>query len=251
MKKLLALMIILTTLLCFSGCSAEPGDSVSGTASDYSSQQENLSTSEKPEEHSNVSEALISSDTADNSETSSDNSGKTLVVYFSRTGENYGVGVIEKGNTHIIADMIAEQTNADTFEIRTVNAYPEGYDECTNVARREKDENARPELAENLGDLDDYDTIFLGYPNWWGDMPMAVYTFIESHDFSGKTVAPFCTHAGSGLSGTVKTLKDKLSGASVLDGLAITGTTAQNSPDDAENAVSKWLADLEVVQMTN
>ena len=149
---------------------------------------------------------------------------KILVAYFSRTGENYGVGVIEKGNTHIIADMIAEQTGGDTFEIAAVTPYPDSYDECTAVAQREKNENARPELTAEVDNMADYDVIFLGYPIWWGDMPMAVYTFLESYDFSGKTIVPFCTHAGSGLSGTVGNIKAACPGTTVLDGLAIAET---------------------------
>lgn len=166
---------------------------------------------------------------------------KTLVAYFSRTGENYGVGVIEKGNTHIIADMVANQTEVDTFEIATVTPYSDNYDECTAVARRERDEKARPELTAAVDNLADYDVIFLGYPIWWGDMPMAVYTFLESYDFEGKTIVPFCTHAGSGLSGTVGSIKAACPGATVLDGLAVAGTTAQNDQPAAEKAVTDWL----------
>ena len=129
-----------------------------------------------------------------------------LVAYFSRTGENYDVGVIEKGNTAIVAEIIAAQTGGELFEIKTVNAYPENYEECTEIAQSEKSEKARPELAESIDNLDSYDTIYLGYPIWWGDMPMAVYTFLESNDFAGKTIISFCTHAGSGLSGTVENL---------------------------------------------
>ena len=177
-----------------------------------------------------------------------DNSMKTdakiLVAYFSRAGENYGVGYIEKGNTAIIADMIAEATGADTFEIARVTPYPEKYSDCTDEAKREQNENTRPELTAAVDNFDSYDIIFLGYPNWWDDMPMPVYTFLESYDFSGKTVIPFCTHAGSGLSGTVKTLTAKLSGASVLAGFAIPGATAQNKQSEAKAAVAEWLDGL-------
>lgn len=168
---------------------------------------------------------------------------KILVAYFSRTGENYSVGYIEKGNTHIVADIIAEQTGGDIFEIRTVTSYPDDYDECTKVAKQEQDENARPELVATVENMDDYDVIFLGFPNWWGDMPMAVYTFLESYDFSGKTIVPFCTHEGSGLSSTENSIADTCPDVEVLEGLAIRGSVAQNSQDEAKKTVLGWLSD--------
>ena len=139
-----------------------------------------------------------------------------LVAVFSRADENYGVGFIEKGNTMILAEMIAEQTGAELFEIRTVKPYPKNYDECTDVAKKEQNEKARPALAEDK-DVSCYDTIFLGYPCWWGDMPMAVFTFLEAHDFSGKTVIPFCTHEGSGMGRTEGSLRRTLFGAKILN----------------------------------
>ena len=167
---------------------------------------------------------------------------KTLVAYFSRAGENYGVGVVEKGNTEIIAEMIADEVGADTFRIQTVAAYPESYDECTAIAKQEQEQGARPELSSTVANFDDYDVIYLGYPIWYGDMPMVVYTFLESYDFTDKTIIPFCTHAGSGLAGTVSSIQAVCGGAAVLDGLAITGTTAQNDPEDASDAVRTWLS---------
>ena len=166
-----------------------------------------------------------------------------LVAVFSRADENYAVGFIEKGNTMILAEMIAEQTGAELFEIRTVKPYPRNYDECTDVAKKEQNEKARPALAEDK-DISGYDTIFLGYPCWWGDMPMAVFTFLEAHDFSGKTVIPFCTHEGSGMGRTEGSLKRTLSSAKILKGLAIRGATAQNSRDAAQKSVTSWLKGL-------
>ncbi len=168
------------------------------------------------------------------------NSKKVLVVFFSRTGENYAVGNIEKGNTHIIAEMIAKETEGKLFRIETVNPYPDEYKACVEVAKAEKESNARPEIKGDVK-VEDYDVIFLGYPNWWGDMPMAVYTFIEKHNWNGKTVVPFCTHEGSGLSGTERKLKDACKGAMVSEGLAIKGTTAQNSQPQALKTVQTWL----------
>lgn len=168
------------------------------------------------------------------------NSKKVLVVFFSRTGENYAVGNIEKGNTHIIAEMIAKETGGKLFRIETVKPYPDEYKACVEVAKAEKENNARPEVKGDVK-AEDYDVIFLGYPNWWGDMPMAVYTFIEKHNWNGKTVVPFCTHEGSGLSDTERKLKDACKGAMVSAGLAIKGTTAQNSQPQALKTVQTWL----------
>ena len=168
---------------------------------------------------------------------------KTLVAFFSRTGENYAVGNIEKGNTHIVAEMIAGKTGADIFQIETVNPYPDEYKVCVEIAKTEKENNARPEVKGDAK-VEDYDVIFLGYPNWWGDMPMAVYTFIEKHNWNGKTVVPFCTHEGSGLSGTERKLKDACKGATVSEGLAIKGTIAQNSQAQARQSVKKWLESI-------
>ena len=167
--------------------------------------------------------------------------GAPLIAFFSRADENYSVGYIEKGNTHIIAEMISSYTGGELFHIERSTPYPAKYDDCTDEAKREQSNNARPALKENI-DISGYDVIYLGYPNWWGDMPMPVYTFIESHNWEGKTVIPFCTHAGSGLSNTVSTLRSKLTGATVKNGLSIAGTTAQNNRTAANNAVYDFLS---------
>lgn len=163
-----------------------------------------------------------------------------LVAYFSLAGEQYGVGVIEEGNTSIIAHMIAEQTGADLFEIEAVTPYPTSHSELLDVSRQEMANNARPEIADTVDNMDDYDTIFIGYPNWWGDMPMIVYNFLEGYDLSGKTIVPFCTHGGSGLSRTESTIAN-ITGGTMKDGFAIPGTTAQNDRDTARSKVTQWL----------
>lgn len=168
---------------------------------------------------------------------------KTLVAFFSREGENYAVGNIKKGNTHIIAEMIAAETGGDLFHIEPVTPYPEDYTECTEVAKRELNAKARPAIKSDAT-VEDYDIIFIGYPNWWGDLPMAVYTFIEKHQWEGKTVIPFCTHEGSGLSSTESKLKNACTRATVLKGLAIRGATAQNSQEQARQSVRNWLNKL-------
>ena len=166
--------------------------------------------------------------------------GNMLVAYFSLAGEQYGVGVIEEGNTSIIGHMIAEQTGADLFEIKAAVPYPTSHSELLDVSRQEMASNARPEIADTVDNMDSYDTIFIGYPNWWGDMPMIVYGFLESYDLSGKTIVPFCTHGGSGLSSTESTIAD-ITGGTMKDGLAIPGSTAQTDRDAARNDVARWL----------
>lgn len=165
---------------------------------------------------------------------------KMLVAYFSLAGEQYGVGVIEEGNTSVIAHMIAEQTGADLFEIKAVNPYPTSHSKLLEVSRKEMADKARPEISETVNNMDDYDTIFIEYPNWWGDMPMIVYHFLESYDLSGKTIVPFCTHGGSGLSNTESTIANITRGT-MKKGFAIAGTTAQNDRNTAKNNVTKWL----------
>ncbi len=172
-------------------------------------------------------------------------SAQSLVVYFSRADENYGVGTVKEGNTAIIAKIIAEKTNADITEIVPEVAYPKNYRQTTDVAKKEQQQNARPKykLSKDV-DFSKYDTIYIGYPNWWGDMPMVVYSFLEEHDLNGKTIVPFCTHAGSGLSGTVSRIQNIYKNATVTKGLAIAGTTAQNNRSQAESEVDKFLAGL-------
>ncbi|MBQ9059404.1 MAG: hypothetical protein IJ125_09495 [Atopobiaceae bacterium] len=198
------------------------------------------------ETSSSVSATENSASTAEANSKATDSAAQTaaaassLVLYFSHTGENYGVGYIEEGNTAIIAKMIAEKTGSDSFELVPAQAYPEGYDECCDVALAEKNAGERPAYVGDI-DISPYETIYVGYPIWWGDLPMCFYTFIEAHDWSGKTVRPFCTHAGSGLSGTVSSLQTACAGATVGEGLSIAGTTAQNSRDEAQAAVDGWL----------
>ena len=167
---------------------------------------------------------------------------KSLVVYYSRTGENYAVGNIAEGNTAKVAKIIAAKTGADLFEIKTVKAYSADYTTCTEEAKKELRDDARPEIVGDVENFADYDTIYVGYPIWWGVPPMCVFTFFEKHDFSGKTVRPFATHEGSGLGGSVRAIKKALPAATVTDGLAIQGTTAQRDRAATEKAVDRWLA---------
>lgn len=153
-----------------------------------------------------------------------------LVAYFSHTG-----------NTEVIAGMIAEQTGGDLFHVETTTVYPEEYNDLIAQARQEQDDDARPELASSVADMDAYDTVFIGYPNWWGTMPMTMFTFLENYDFSGKTVVPFCTHEGSALGSSESDIAELIPDAELLDGLAVRGQTALNRQDEAREAVADWL----------
>ena len=158
----------------------------------------------------------------------------TLIAYYSRKGENYWAGDIknlEKGNTERVAEFVAEATGGDLFEIRTVKDYPASYMACIDEAKAELQADARPEVAEYPESLDAYDTIFLGYPNWWGTCPMCVFTFLEHFDLAGKRIVPFCTNEGSGMGGSVKHLKKICAGATIEKGLSITGNQAAQSHD--------------------
>ena len=169
---------------------------------------------------------------------------KTLVAFFSHTGENYGVGNISEGNTHIIAKMIAEATDGTLFEIVPEKDYPhDSYNAVVEIAKQEKKQKARPAIKGDVK-VEDYDVVFIGYPNWWGDMPMPVYTFLEKHDWNGKTVVPFCTHEGSGLSSTEKYIAGACKGATVAEGLAVRGATAQNNREQARKTVNSWIEKL-------
>lgn len=161
-----------------------------------------------------------------------------LVVYFSHKGENYSNGCIielEKGNTATAAEMIASMTEADLFEIEAVTAYPFDYHSCTEVAKAELNADARPTLVHDI-DIQKYDVIFIGYPNWWSTMPMPVWTFLDQHDFTGKTVLPFCTHEGSGMGKSEADIK-RLINADIRKGLAIRGSNVVQSLP----AIQSWI----------
>jgi flavodoxin len=159
--------------------------------------------------------------------------GKTLIVYFS-----WG------GNTREMARQIRHQTGGDLFEIKTLKPYPTDYNECVDVAKKEQQVNARPALADTLKNFSTYDVVFVGYPNWWGTMPQALFTFLEAYDFSDKAaVVPFCTHGGGRWGRSTDDLKKLCPDAAVLEGLAISGNLVRRSKDDVE----KWLQKIGII----
>lgn len=167
--------------------------------------------------------------------------GRTLIAYFSRADENYFGGAmryVKVGNTEIVAGIMNELIDADSFKIEMKDPYSPVYMTCIEEAKRDKQSNARPELVKYPDSIDDYDTIVLGYPNYWGTYPMAVATFLDKYDFTGKTILPLCTNEGSGLGSSESDIKKAAKGAVVKSGLAITGSRAA----DSKEAVKKWFA---------
>ncbi len=183
-----------------------------------------------------------------------ENESKILVVYFSMPEttnpnnmteeEDNSVVVIDGevlGNTQYVAYVIQENTGADIFRIEPKTPYTTNHDDLVDLAKEEQNNNARPELKANVENLDQYDTIFIGYPNWWGDMPMILYSFFDANDFSGKTIIPFNTHGGSGFSDTINTISELEPGATVnQDGF----TVSRDNVQDAEPDIVDWLKGL-------
>lgn len=165
---------------------------------------------------------------------------KKLIAFYSRADENYVNGLIKPlavGNTEVAAGMIKELTGADWFKIEQMEPYAKDYNECIAQAQADQRKNARPELKIFPETLDEYDVIYLGYPNYWSTMPMAVFTFLEHFDFSGKTIKPFCTHEGSGLGSSVSDIKNLCPTAKIEKGLAIHGGSVRRAGNDIE----KWI----------
>ena len=163
-----------------------------------------------------------------------------LIAFYSRADENYVNGILKQlytGNTEVAAGIIAELTGADVFKIQQLEPYSKDYNECIAQAQNDQKQDARPQLKDYPEAIDDYDVIYLGYPNYWGTMPMAVFTFLEHFDFSGKIIKPFCTHEGSGLGGSIDDIQKLCPNAQIKKGLAIRGGSVEKYRKD----IDKWI----------
>ena len=218
-KTIAALLLVLIMVATMVGCASN--NNGADTNSDSRMSGQSGETLEDRKTGTDTSDSNGESRTEDSVE-----NGKILVAYFSYSG-----------NTKKIAEEIRSKTGADIFEIKTVNAYSDDYDTVLDEAQAELNDKARPGLSEKVNDMSQYQTVIIGYPIWWGDMPMAVYSFLDEYDLSGKTVLPFCTHGGSGLSQTDKNIQDEEKDAKVTDGLAI----SDSSLDDADGDIDQWL----------
>ena len=224
MKKLWISLLCAGALLSLTACQSQP------STPENASQNETTSTPETSQIQNN---------------------GKILIAYFTMP-ETDGTDMSSSasrvinndelmGATEYVARVIQDNTGGDLFQIETEQTYPGTHDPLVDQAVDEQDENARPALKTTIDNLDDYDVIFLGYPNWWGDMPMPLYTFLEAYDFSDKTIIPFNTHGGSRFSSTISTIEELQPNATVIeDGLTI----SRNNVADAESEIVDWVENL-------
>ena len=220
MKKWISMLLLCTLLGALTACGSDGAKDPEKEPSQTDASGQEAEDTKEP--------AAAESESGE--ESPSDGKGqKELVVYFSWSG-----------NTENVANSIAAQTGADIFKIVPAEPYIDDYDELLDIATKEKQDGARPEIADTIENFEQYDVVYVGYPNWWSDMPMILYTFFDSYDLSGKTIAPFCTSGGSGLSGTVNSIKELEPEAEVLDGLHI-GDSASSDPD---SAVEEWMGNL-------
>jgi len=235
MKKFTALLTSFALLFALSACGSNTNSNVASAPTSQPSENESTAASQ-PESSNEAAESTpeeTSSETVAETENDTEPQSRSLVVYFSWSG-----------NTRNVAESVQQQTGSDMFEIVPKTPYSTDYNTVVDDAKVEQQNNARPEIASGIENIEDYDTIYVGFPNWWGDMPMILYTFFDTYDLSGKTVALFCTSGGSGLSNTVNEVKELEPNAVVTEGLHI-GSGASSDPDQA---VAQWLEKIGTVQ---
>ena len=213
MKKLLTMLLAGALVLSLAACGGERASE--------ETEEETAQPTTEPEEPAAEVEAT--------EDAAPEEDGGTLIAYFSWSG-----------NTEQVAQLIQEATGGDLFEIVPATPYTDDYDELLDIARQEQSDSARPELAAQVENWDSYDTVFVGYPNWWSDAPMVVYTFLESYDWTGKTLIPFNTSASGGFGRSLSGLEESASGATILEGISFTERTL----GDAQSEVTAWLDGL-------
>ena len=228
MKKLLTFIVSSALALSLAACSSQSTVTESAAAAETTEEisAETEAVTETAAETETSADTNASEETAAPEEASE---GGVLAAYFSWSG-----------NTEQMAQMIAEETGADLFEIAPAAPYTDDYDELLDIAQQEQAEDARPKLAAQVENWDSYDTVFVGYPNWWSDAPMTVYTFLESYDWTGKTLIPFNTSASGGFGRSLSGIEESAAGAEILEGLDLT----ESELPDAQNRITEWLTGL-------
>lgn len=247
-RKCTAAMLVLAMIGVLSACSenADSGSSVQAPQS----LQADVSQEEASEIPSTVPDVMEEMSTAE--QEPSPEASNILIAYFA-VAENSEVDAISsasvrvvggeaKGHIRVLADVIQNNAGGDMFSIQTSVKYPADVMALIDYADKEQKDEARPELTAHIESLDNYDVVFIGYPNWWYDLPMVMYSFFEEYDFSGKTIVPFCTHNGSGFSDTINTIRKLEPNATVLDGFTTNGDNVEDVGDD----VAKWISELDI-----
>lgn len=252
MKKFYQILLLICLCVCFTGCGKTENTQREKRTTDT---VVNQGTEISKESDQDLESVTGNTDTEDDSE----NKTKILIAYFTRA-DNVKIaldidavasasinikGSSYNGNVAILADYIKEATGGDTFSILTTEYYPTNYRDSTNVAKEEQSSDARPELSNHVENMEDYDIIFLGFPNWWGGLPMPVYTFLEEYDFSGKIIIPFASHEGSGLGNGPSEIAEICPDAQIMDGFAARGTEVSSSKADIET----WITSLDLEQL--
>lgn len=261
MKKALSILLSAALVLSLAACGSTPSNDdntpVEPPISSAPEEMPDTSAPVDPTDTPDTSEPAGSNNAPDASATAEEDGGGVLIAYFSRVGNtdfedgtdaNSTASVVAtedglQGNTEVLARMIQEAMGGQLFLIQTEETYPISYDETIDVGREEQSADARPALAAQVENMEDYDTVFLGFPNWWGDMPMALYSFLDEYDLSGKTIVPFVTSGGSGFSRTEHTIAELEPDATVLDGLSVGDGNIAGAQED----ITSWLTDLGLI----
>ena len=247
MKKFAAILLTISMTISLAACGSKSNENTPPESQPPVSAQEPTNTLAEAETGNDAPQSGGNAETP-SAEDGSEQGGKILVAYFSRVGNTVwedGVDVVTSaslnvvdgefaGNAQLLAQMVQDITGGDLFLIQTEDTYPSDYRETTNVASDEQSDNARPALASHVDNMEQYDTIVLVYPNWWGDLPQPLYTFLEEYDFSGKTILPLCTHEGSRMGKSERSIASLCPDATLLDGLAVRGGSAASAQSDVE-----------------
>lgn len=246
MKKILSLFLIFSLNLSLTGCASSDNEASNQASISSEVSQNNVQKSEEESSDNLLSEATASE--GQNSESTSDSN--ILVAYFSWADNAVladdvdavaSPSVIAPGNVEELAGWVQEETGGDLFSIRVTDPYPSDWDACLARANQERGDNARPELVENVENLEDYDIVFLGYPNWWYGVPMALLSFLESNDLSGKQVYLFCSHGTGGLANSVDIITETLPNAIISDHIF---DCYEEEASSSQEEIQNWIAEL-------
>lgn len=260
MKKVSVVFWVLAMVFSMTACGSGNSDDISMENSVLREEEDSEPSSENSDTQEEGTDTQGESDSGEPAETDISGQGNNiLVAYFSRVGNTVWEDDVDAvtsasinvendefvGNAEYLARMAAEATGGDLFLIQTEETYPSDYRETTNVASDEQEDNARPALASHMENMDQYDTIVLIYPNWWGTLPQPLFTFLEEYDFSGKIILPLCTHEGSRMGSSERVIAELCPDATLLTGLAVRGANASSAQSDVE----EWLNDSGIVKI--